>query len=196
MLHNSKKTCIRKFISFLSFIFFIISELNMGTDVDSEDVNLSQSFKEAQKLITFVNKTSLSSADSEVQSKVGLAIKLLEQCTKMVSSLQLFSKNESVEEITTNSLQYLLLPVMLGDMTNHLAASSAEARIPIVEKVVIYYEDFLRRCQEYELYEGKIPSLNSEKENQDLQAQLNSREDRVNKYKAIKETENKIKTLE
>ena len=48
------------------------------------------------------------------QNKVRQAIMILEDATRLVSILDLFSRNEKVSDMATESLKFLLLPVLLG----------------------------------------------------------------------------------
>ena len=48
------------------------------------------------------------------QNKVRQGIMILEDTTRLVSVLDLFSRNENVGDIPTESLKFMLLPVLLG----------------------------------------------------------------------------------
>ena len=52
------------------------------------------------------------------QNKVRQGIMILEDATRMVSALDLFSRNESISDISTETLKYFLLPVLLGRVRN------------------------------------------------------------------------------
>ena len=53
---------------------------------------------------------------SETQrEKVRKGIMILEDATRLVSILDLFSRNEHVRDIPTESLKFFLLPVLLGN---------------------------------------------------------------------------------
>lgn len=66
-------------------------------------------------------------------------MKLLEDCTRLVSASAIFSSNESVEELSTESIQYLLLPALLGNLTLKLSDQSRKEVVNISE---IYYRYF------------------------------------------------------
>lgn len=76
------------------------------------------------------------------------AIKALEDCTRLVSAVDLFSPNESLEEVSSLNLRYLLLPALLGKLTLKLA-TDASGRFEVVKLADIYFKDFLRRCRDY-----------------------------------------------
>ena len=50
----------------------------------------------------------------DFQNKVQKGIMILEDATRMVSILDLFSRNENVSDLPTESLKFFLLPVLLG----------------------------------------------------------------------------------
>ena len=54
------------------------------------------------------------------QNKVRRGIMILEDTTRLVSVLDLFSRNENVSDMPTESLKFLLLPVLLGSKTQNL----------------------------------------------------------------------------
>ena len=62
-------------------------------------------------------------------------MKAMEDCTRMVNELSLFSSNESVEEIATKNLKYLLLPALLADLT---LKSQITDRSEVLETAEIY----------------------------------------------------------
>lgn len=78
----------------------------------------------------------------------------MEEATRLVSSLGLFSTNENVEEVATSDLKFFLLPVLLGDLNLKL---NSEDRLSILNVAEIYFKDFLKRCKEYEVSDVKIP---------------------------------------
>lgn len=89
-------------------------------------------------------------------------MKIFEQATRLVSLTDIFSKNEGIEEVATNDLQYFLLPALLGALS--LKLTSGE-RKDIVDCAEIYFKDFLSRCNDYGLSNYQF----REKENTDEQ---------------------------
>jgi immunoglobulin-binding protein 1 len=93
------------------------------------------------------------------------AIKALEDCTRLVSVVDMFSANESLEEVSSPNLRYLLLPALLGKLTLKLA-TDASGRFEVVKLADIYFKDFLRRCRDYGAVEHDaiIPYLDEPEE--------------------------------
>lgn len=75
-------------------------------------------------------------------------MKIFEKVTRLVSLADIFSRNEAIDEVSTNNIQYFLLPALLGSLTLRLTSGE---RKDIVEVAEIYFKDFLKRCNEYGL---------------------------------------------
>ena len=84
----------------------------------------------------------------------------------LVSSLDLFSRNETVSEVPTSTLKYFLLPVILGDLNSKLVDNNERAeQLRIVEA---YYIDFLQRIKDYDIVEDfKVPKPMVEQEQEE-----------------------------
>ena len=92
-----------------------------------------------------------------------------------MTQVGLFSSNESIEELPTSSIKFLLLPARLGRLTiqrscsqvrsvaptsngQHPAAASVlPERMAVLNIAKVYYEDFLIRCKQYELTTYELP---------------------------------------
>lgn len=61
------------------------------------------------------------------------AITKFEKATNLVSLSHMFSANESIEELPTESLQYLLLPALLGTLTLKLCGQPRKEVILLAE---------------------------------------------------------------
>ena len=87
----------------------------MATSIlDKDDVSvetLSNMFKKGLDINDELENTGLSSNSDEFQHKVRKGILLLEDATRLVSLLDLFSRNETVSEVPTEHLKYFLLDV-------------------------------------------------------------------------------------
>lgn len=125
---------------------------------------------------------------------------LLEKATMLVSMANIFSENETADEIPTNNLQYLLLPALLGSLS--LKLTSGE-RKDIVTCADTYFKDFLRRCNQYGLanYQFKDeekeenPDRTNKSEFDVITSQVNTRANKIQKYKEQKELKAKLENL-
>lgn len=123
---------------------------------------------------------------------------MFEDATKLVSLSGMFSKNESHEEISTNDLKFLLLPFFLAQTTLKICTLD---RKNVVDVAKIYYEDFLKRCEEYGLCERSTTAASKATDIivRDEMARLNQmaqqRNQKLQKYQQKKELNDQIKQL-
>lgn len=76
----------------------------------------------------------------ETQSLVQAAVKDLLKVSSGIEALSLFSTNESVDDLATGDLIYLLVPYVLSEMNNRMRVQDEEERkIRIVESQVMIY---------------------------------------------------------
>ena len=119
---------------------------------------LSEMFTMGLKLHTSLDESSEPTNSEKFQHGVKKAILLLEDATRLVSILDIFSRNETVSEVPTEHLKFFLLPVLLGDLNSKLIDQD---RMDVIKIVEVYYLDFLRRIRDYEVYSVKIPDIRS-----------------------------------
>lgn len=123
---------------------------------------------------------------------------MFEDATRFVSMCGMFSKNESFEEISTNDLKFLLLPFLLAQTSLKLCITD---RKNVVDVAKIYYEDFLKRCEEYGLCErsttavSKATDIIVRDEMQRLTQMAQQRNQKLQKYQQKKELNDQIKQL-
>ena len=117
----------------------------VDTDVSTE--TLSEMFKKGIDINEELETSTLSSNNDEFQHKVRKGIMILEDATRLVSLLDLFSRNETVSEVPTEHLKYFLLPAVLGSLNSKLVDQD---RLEIIRIIEAYYIDFLSR----ELFEN------------------------------------------
>lgn len=123
------------------------------------------------------------------QMDIKITMKIFEQVTQMVSLADIFSKNEGIEEVATNDIQYFLLPALLGSLTLRLTTGE---RKDIVEVAEIYFKDFLKRCNEYGLSDYQFRDKEEKTidkvrepektEFQRIEATVNTRANKIQRY--------------
>lgn len=107
-----------------------------------------------------VDTTNEPTGSNPIQVKVKRGISALEEASRMVAQLALFSRNEEMEEIATTDLKYLLLPALLGALT--MKQTNRDKRLELVQRARVYFYDFLRRCKEYNVSTFELPKGTSE----------------------------------
>ena len=135
----------------------------------------------------------------EFQHKVKKGILLLEDSTRLVSVLDIFSRNETVSEVPSEHLKFFLLPVLLGNLNVKL---TDQDRLEVIKIVETYYHDFLSRVRDYSI--ASVPNLKKKDEdsspknanqNPNLAKMNREREEKIRRYKETKEIEASLKAL-
>ncbi|XP_054711567.1 immunoglobulin-binding protein 1-like [Uloborus diversus] len=121
------------------------------SESETSDNTLGKYFDSCLKLCDLVESCDLPTGDSEFQDAVATCIKSLEKCTLMVNELNLFSSNETIEEIQTSSLKYLLLPALLGSLKLKIQNKEMAKNLENIKIAETYFHDFLHRCKNYEI---------------------------------------------
>ncbi|XP_017075534.2 immunoglobulin-binding protein 1 [Drosophila eugracilis] len=163
--------------------------------VGSEDQKLSDIFLSGWNIFDELEVTELPFNGSEFQNKVKQAMSLFEQATVIVNQVNMFSSNEMIDEVSTESLPFMLLPYFLGKLTTKINSPNSTQSIDLGE---IYFKDHLQRCQEYEL----CPAPKSEVAQADSQAGKSeqrelieaafNRNDKIAQYRRLKEIDEYI----
>ncbi|XP_078268704.1 immunoglobulin-binding protein 1 [Rhinoraja longicauda] len=170
---------------------------------------LSDVFENGWRLHDEVESSDESSNSDTVQRRVRHGVELLEQATRMVNQLDLFSRNEELEEIATADVKYLLLPVLLGAFTMKLGNSAK--RLEHIQKAQVYYMDFLQRCKDYKVMTFEFPQTKESEEElnkasvnpsaptvssqSNLLSMASRRQAKIARYNLKKETEAKLKEI-
>uniref|UniRef100_G3Q7K0 Immunoglobulin (CD79A) binding protein 1 n=1 Tax=Gasterosteus aculeatus aculeatus TaxID=481459 RepID=G3Q7K0_GASAC len=126
---------------------------------------LSDLLERGWKIFEEVDSTNEPLASSSIQVRVKRGIGMLEEASSMVALLDLFSRNEELEEIATADLKYLLLPALLGALT--MKQTGRDKRLEVVRTARGHFMDFLKRCKEYNMSRFELPRLTNEKETPD-----------------------------
>lgn len=113
-------------------------------------------------------------------------MKIFEKSTRLVSLASMFSKNEGIEEVATNDLQYLLLPALLGSLALKLTSGERKEVVDVAE---IYFKDFLHRCNEYGLSNYRFGDRDKDKDEkpnrtdlEKLEMAVNTRANKIQRY--------------
>ncbi|KAJ1196906.1 hypothetical protein NDU88_000769 [Pleurodeles waltl] len=124
---------------------------------ESEPPKLAELLQSGWRLLEAVEGSNEPAGSGPLQQRVKLGLAKLEQATRMASELELFSRNEELEEIASTDLKYLLLPALLGALT--LKQVNPSKRLEHVQKAQVYFLDFLKRCKEYNIAKFELPKM-------------------------------------
>ncbi|XP_068450906.1 immunoglobulin-binding protein 1 [Clinocottus analis] len=186
-----------------------MAEYDNTNDVSAaEPSKLSELLERGWKIFEEVDGTNEPLASTSIQVLVKRGISMLEEASSMVALLDLFSRNEELEEIATADLKYLLLPALLGALT--MKQTSRDKRLEIVRAARAYFMDFLNRCKEYNVSHFELPHVTNENagpdeasENElstvtpkpcpsDLVSMAKQRQAKIERYRESKELEARL----
>lgn len=177
---------------------------------EGETGKLSDIFSKIWSNYEFLESTDLASTDAEYQRRVSESIENTEKAIHMTNLLHLFSDNEDIDEVSTRSLKYLLLPALLNYFTMRKVGGE---RLDLVKKAKAYIKDFMRLCALYNLTSIKLEDKEDEedddsgkngkeitkpfhtKKEPDLLGMANQRQNKIDRYKEQKKTLKEIKEL-
>ncbi|KAJ8401817.1 hypothetical protein AAFF_G00377880 [Aldrovandia affinis] len=183
-------------------------DASMTQNSESESPKLSDLLDRGWKFFEEVDSTNEPTGSNPIQVKVKRGMLQLEEATRMVAQLDLFSRNEELEEIATADLKYLMLPALLGALT--MKQVNIAKRLEHVQGSRVYFMDYLKRCKDYNIMKFELPKTNEnsadtpeEVENgptpsfspPDLIAMATQRQAKIERYKLKKETEAKLSEI-
>ncbi|KAG7518648.1 immunoglobulin-binding protein 1 [Solea senegalensis] len=186
------------------------SDNKQPSNSDVENPKISELLDRGWKILEEVDSTNEALGSNSIQVKVKRGIAMLEEASRMVAQLSLFSPNEELEEVATADLKYLMLPALLGALT--MKQTSREKRLEIVQTARAYFIDFLRRCKEYNASHFELPTSREEDTNHsddssesgtsvkvksvpqssDLVAMAAQRQAKIERYRQKKELETRL----
>ncbi|XP_032410569.1 immunoglobulin-binding protein 1 [Xiphophorus hellerii] len=126
---------------------------------DTEQLKLSDLLERGWKILQELDSSNEPFGPNTVH-RIKRGINMLEDASRMVVQLDLFSRNEEVEEIATADLKYLLLPALLGAL--HMKQSSPHKRLETVQIARAYFMDFLKTCHDYNISQFELPKPSNE----------------------------------
>lgn len=112
-----------------------------------EERSLREVHEEAEHERNLIEKSSDSNS-STFQENLLSAIALYEQCLEIASRISLFSPNESLEDISTADLQYLLLNYRIAELVLRINSGERKANLGRSQR---NYESYLKRLDNYDM---------------------------------------------
>ncbi|KAI0097379.1 TAP42-like family protein [Nemania sp. FL0031] len=96
------------------------------------------------------------------QEDIAAALGAYEKCVQIVDEISLFSKNESLEDIATSDLPYLLVPYHLAELHQKVPTRSPIERKGMLASARGAYESFLHRLDNYSILSPQDTKLFTE----------------------------------
>ncbi|KAI7249596.1 hypothetical protein KC335_g17639, partial [Hortaea werneckii] len=107
-----------------------------------ESRSLRSTYLEAEQKRSALER-SFDSTSSAFQDGLLSAIQLYEQCVSIADQISLFSPNESLEDVGTTELQYLLLNYRIAELI--LRINGRESRKANLQRAQNSYERYLKQ---------------------------------------------------
>ncbi|KAK3307080.1 TAP42-like protein [Chaetomium strumarium] len=127
--------------------------------MDDEPRSLRALFADAESKRVTLEQTPFNPNSSEYTDTVSSAVKLYQDCLGLISALSVFSPNESLEDIATADLPFLLANFHLAELTQKLPSSSPQERKRILSAARDAYERYLHLLDSYGLLPAKYKKL-------------------------------------
>lgn len=181
-----------------------VKSANYANDEGSTEQSLSGVFDkclELHRVLEYSDSTS-----EKYKTDVAWAISQLEEATRKVNMLSLFSRNETIDEVATGDIKYLLLPALLGSFTMKKNVSSPKDRSEILSLAELYFADYLQRLQDYEVSDTEtsenfpfesdgVPSKGVLKLPEKMLEMASQRDQKIARFKRLKELGKKEEAL-
>lgn len=159
----------------------------------NEDRSLRTVYEDAEQKRKTVEHT-FDSNSTTFQENLLSAIQLYEQCLNIADRISLFSPNESLEDIGTADLQYLLLNYRIAELILRINSRERKANLERAQKS---YERYLKQIDDYDLLSKddvalfeqyqEAPSTFSVASTKDAAARRESKIKRFKEEKALKQ---------
>jgi hypothetical protein len=115
--------------------------------MESESRSLRTTFSEAEAQRKAI-ESSLTTTGSSFQDNLLATIQIYEECLRIANLVSLFSPNETLEDINSSNLQYLLINFSLADLTLKKIGGDRKA---ILLQARDHYERFLKLLDSYDI---------------------------------------------
>ncbi|XP_069319487.1 immunoglobulin-binding protein 1 isoform X2 [Eulemur rufifrons] len=164
---------------------------------------LPELFETGKQLLDEVEAATEPTSSRRVQDKVFKGLNLLEKAAEMLSQLDLFSRNEDLEEIASTDLKYLMVPAFQGALT--MKQVNPSKRLDHLQLARKHFINYLTQCHYYHVAQFELPQTkNNSAENNtasssmaypSLVAMASQRKAKIERYKQKKEVEHRLSAL-
>ncbi|XP_037585243.1 immunoglobulin-binding protein 1 [Cebus imitator] len=116
---------------------------------------LPELFETSKQLLDEVEVATEPAGSRIVQEKVFKGLDLLEKAAEMLKQLDLFSRNEDLEEIASTDLKYLLVPAFQGALT--MKQVNPSKRLDHLQRAREHFINYLTECRCHHVAEFELP---------------------------------------
>ncbi|KAF9520601.1 hypothetical protein BS47DRAFT_1286885 [Hydnum rufescens UP504] len=93
----------------------------------------------------------LPATDDSTQTLVSSTIASFRDLSKRLDSIGVFSANETLEDVSTGDLIYILVPFVFAEIMGRLRTTEAKDRVAVIREAGMRLELFLRRTEQYDI---------------------------------------------
>uniref|UniRef100_A0A452T045 Immunoglobulin binding protein 1 n=1 Tax=Ursus maritimus TaxID=29073 RepID=A0A452T045_URSMA len=164
---------------------------------------LPELFETSKQLLDEVEVAPEPTGSRMIQEKVFKGLDLLKKAVEMLSQLDLFSRNEDLEEIASTDLKYLMVPAFQGALT--MKQVNPSKRLDHLQQAREHFLNYLTQCQYYHVAEFELPNAkNNSTDNNtasssmaypNLVAMASQRQAKIERYRQKKEMEHRLSAL-
>ncbi|XP_033056791.1 immunoglobulin-binding protein 1 isoform X2 [Trachypithecus francoisi] len=127
----------------------------MAAEDELQLPRLPELFETGKQLLDEVEVATEPAGSRIVQEKVFKGLDLFEKAAEMLSQLDLFSRNEDLEEIASTDLKYLLVPAFQGALT--MKQVNPSKRLDHLQRAREHFMNYLTQCHCYHVAEFELP---------------------------------------
>uniref|UniRef100_A0A2K5CZR2 Immunoglobulin binding protein 1 n=1 Tax=Aotus nancymaae TaxID=37293 RepID=A0A2K5CZR2_AOTNA len=159
---------------------------------------LPELFKTSKQLLDEVEVATEPAGSRIVQEKVFQGLDLLEKAAEMLKQLDLFSRNEDLEEIASTDLKYLLVPAFQGALT--MKQVNPSKRLDHLQRAREHFINYLTECRCHHVAEFELPKTkDNSAENHTADSSMAYPSlvamAKIERYKQKKELEHRLSTM-
>lgn len=171
---------------------------------NTPELTLSECFKKGMDLMKKIENCDESSTSASYQERMKTAVEHFLLSQNKISMVNLFSRNEDLEEVHTNELKYFLVSAFLADLTSKLQTDRSN-RLDNIKLTMEYATDYLKLCKNYtighftlinktlqSLKDGNSDNISLKKDHKDISDQ---RQAKIEKYKKEMEITHKLESM-
>ncbi|PRP74758.1 hypothetical protein PROFUN_06619 [Planoprotostelium fungivorum] len=168
---------------------FSRSQITSSTRMsDTDGLSVNELYREGESTFRFLEETSISPPSEEYQNRVEAAIAALVNVGQYSRSAQLFSTNETLEDVQTTHLRFILSEYYLGLLLLKRTTGDRQTNLKTAKKCL---QIFLNQCEQYNLiHEEDKEIFHREKPQKDK-----LREEKIARYKREKEASRRLDEL-
>ncbi|XP_048221575.1 immunoglobulin-binding protein 1-like [Perognathus longimembris pacificus] len=178
---------------------------------EAPPLRLPDLFESGRQILDEVEAATEPTGSRVIQDKVAWGLEALAKAEAMLAQLDLFSRNEDLEELASADLKYLLVPALRGALT--LKQAGTGRRREHLQQAREHFRHFLTGCQHYGLADCQLPpapaadddaepaaepedpALRSPPPVADLLAMASQRQAKVERYRRRKALEQRLCVL-